>query len=199
MRRSLVVPVTIVGMLLAFVGAVVTTVVLVFSASDPAHLGADTGASPGLVGSLPVADSGRGYGRGGSPEIRTRARTRTRKDSGNVWLPGGRGRSISARPSATSWSPRPRCCRPRPKSVGVATGESVYYGGSWRKRGVQHLLRGRGAGRAAFLDTRRARRLAFPRRLRRANLRATRTHSLYAAWGLNFSTRAPGEYELCRQ
>ncbi|GAA0825470.1 hypothetical protein GCM10009525_18570 [Streptosporangium amethystogenes subsp. fukuiense] len=89
---------------------------------------------------------------------------------------------------------------PSAKSARVATGGVVYYGVVYGESeetdtyyvvaslSELHFWAREGRGEWRFRGDYNARVCAPPV-----------PTSLYAAWGLNFSTRAPGEYELCRE
>ncbi|MEV6866798.1 hypothetical protein AB0M44_38100 [Streptosporangium subroseum] len=189
-------------MLLAFVGAVVATVVLVFAASDPVPLGAGAGESPGLVGSLPSPTPVAGTGAATVPEENLDESADEDEEGLGERLAAGR-----AWPLTISQATRDKlvaasraAAGPSAKSAGVATGGVVYYGVVYGESEAAdtyyvvaaldglHFWTREGHGGWRFRGDYDARVCAPPV-----------PTSLYAAWGLNFSTREPGEYELCHQ
>ncbi|MFJ2033150.1 hypothetical protein [Streptosporangium sp. NPDC087985] len=202
MRRSLVVPVTIIGILLALVGVVVAAVALVFAALDPAPLGVGASASPGPVGSLPsptpVADTGAATAPEENPDESAdedEEGPEERLAAGRAWplkiSQATRDKLVAASRAAVG---------PSAESAGVATGGVVYYGVVYGESeaadtyyvvaalGGLHFWTREGHGDWRFRGDYDVQVCAPPV-----------PTPLYAAWGLNFSTRKPGEYELCRQ
>ncbi|MDP9847425.1 hypothetical protein [Streptosporangium lutulentum] len=198
MRRSLVAPVAIIGMLLALVGAAVAAVMLVVATPDLEPPGAGAGVSPGPAGSLPSPTPVAGTGAVTAPEKNPdedEEGFEERLAAGRA-LPLKIGQATRDKLVAASRA----AAGPSAKSAGVADGGVVYYGVVYGESEATdsyyvvasldglHFWTREGRGDWRFRGDYDARVCAPPVPI-----------SLYAAWGLNFSTRAPGEYELCRR
>lgn len=202
MRRSLVVPVAIVGALLAVVGLAAAAVVLLFAVPGPSSVGA--GASPGPASSLPSPTPVAGTGAATVPEENTGESADEDEDEEEFEerLPAGR-----ALPLKISQATRDKLVAasravagPSAESAGVATGGVVYYG----------VVYGESEAADTYYVVASLNRLHFWTREGRGDWRFRGDYDarvcappaptpMYAAWGLNFSTREPGEYELCRK
>ncbi len=198
MRRSLVVPAAIMGALLAVVGLAVAAVVLVFAVPGPASPGAGADASPGPVGSLPtpVAGTERAAVPEENPtEDEDEEEPEERLAAGRAW-PLKISQATRDKLAAASRA----VAGPSAESARVTTEGVVYYG----------VVYGKSEAADTYYVVASLDRLHFWTREGRGDWRFEGDYdarvcappaptSMYAAWGLNFSTRKPGEYELCRE
>ncbi|MEV4531034.1 hypothetical protein [Streptosporangium sp. NPDC049304] len=204
MRRSLVALVAIIGALLAVVGLAVAAVVLMFAASDFAPLETGGGVSPRHGDSLPSPTPVASMGTATVPEENLGESADEDEDeeepeerlaSGRAW-PLKISRATRDKLAAASRA----AAGPSAESARVTTEGTIYYGVVYGESEAAdtyyvvaslsrlHFWIREGHGDWRFQGDYDARVCASPA-----------PTSMYAAWGLNFSTREPGEYELCRE
>ncbi|GAA4184400.1 hypothetical protein GCM10022252_13220 [Streptosporangium oxazolinicum] len=202
MRRSLVVPVAIIGALLAVAGLAAAAVVLVFAVPDSASREVGVGASPGLVGSLPSPTPVAGTGMATVPEENPGESADEDEEEFEERLAAGR-----ARPLKISQATRDKLAAasravdgPSAESARVTAGGVIYYG----------VVYGESEAADTYYVVALLNKLHFWTREGRGDWRFEGDYdargcappvptSMYAAWGLSFSTQEPGEYQLCRE